>query len=66
MIKQRDKNLRIVYRVLEYGISFTHGINVYNKERLNIFDSHDNCKSLKLDHIIRGIIKLLLEFQNIY
>lgn len=30
------------YEVLEPGLAFTHGVNVFNEQGLNIFDSHDN------------------------
>ncbi|KKQ33953.1 MAG: ABC transporter family protein, partial [Candidatus Nomurabacteria bacterium GW2011_GWB1_37_5] len=29
------------YEVLEENHTFTHGINVYNKENINVFNSHD-------------------------
>ncbi len=31
----------IEYEVLEENHTFTHGINVYNKENINVFNSHD-------------------------
>lgn len=39
--------INFVYRVIKEGIVFTHGINVYNEQGLNIFDSHDNYTEIR-------------------
>lgn len=43
------------YEVLQTGISFTHGINIFNEQGLNIFDSHDNYTALRRDRRTKGI-----------
>ena len=42
------------YDVLQDNIRFTHGLNVYNQENLNIFDSHDTEFSKELQQIKKG------------
>jgi len=43
------------YEVLEGGYTFTHGMNVFNEEGLNIFDSHDVVSRTRYSPCEKGV-----------
>ncbi len=43
----KDIGISFEYEVLKEGQIFTHGINVYNNDEINVFDSHDVNSSIK-------------------
>jgi lipopolysaccharide transport system ATP-binding protein len=42
------------YEVLHHDLSFTHGINIYNEQGLNVFDSHDNYTEIRKENREKG------------
>jgi lipopolysaccharide transport system ATP-binding protein len=42
------------YEVLGEGLSFTHGLNIYNEQGLNVFDSHDNYTEIRKEKRMKG------------
>jgi ABC-type polysaccharide/polyol phosphate transport system, ATPase component len=49
----------IDYEVLHEGSLFTHGLNVFNEQQVNIFNSHDVTSNLRLEKRKKGKYKAL-------
>lgn len=49
--------ITLEYEVLKDDIMFTHGINVFNQENTNIFNSHDVTSSIRLEKRRKGKYK---------
>lgn len=47
--------ITIEYEVLKEGAQFTHGLNVFNQEQVNVFNSHDVGTALKAEKRAKGI-----------
>lgn len=45
------------YEVRTGGLSFTHGVNIFNEQGLNIFDSHDNYSEVRRQERDKGVYK---------
>ncbi len=45
------------YEVLDDGLQFTHGLNLYNQENQNIYNSHDVTSEIRLSKIEKGNYK---------
>lgn len=52
-----DIGISAEYEVLRDNIIFTHGMNLYNQENLNIFNSHDVTSSRLTSKIVNGLYK---------
>ncbi|MBC7875259.1 MAG: ABC transporter ATP-binding protein [Ferruginibacter sp.] len=49
--------ITLEYEVLKEDAVFTHGINVYNQENINLFNSHDVTSSIRLEKRKKGKYK---------
>ncbi|MDZ4793653.1 MAG: ABC transporter ATP-binding protein [Bacteroidota bacterium] len=49
----------IEYEVLKDDVVFTHGINLYNQENINIFNSHDVTSEIRLEKRVKGKYKAI-------
>jgi lipopolysaccharide transport system ATP-binding protein len=45
------------YEIIDDNVTLTHGINVFNQENSNVFNSHDTVKSLENRKTEKGIYK---------